>query len=78
MNMVTECFIIVKYATMYFPNGFADYPHNVSHTHSWKAVGLAKHHYPTKEDAQEDLGRLLDFNPTACYGIVKSEIPHGH
>lgn len=64
-------FIIVKYAEDYYPSGFAPEVASVGGTYSAAQCGINTEVYTDKVEAERDLLRLRDFNPTVGYGIVR-------
>ena len=66
-------FIIVKYALDHWPTGKAPIEASVYGSYSARELGIKSTSYPSKEAAEPDLEKLMEFNPTVHYGIVEVE-----
>jgi len=66
-------YIIVKYAKTNFSNGKAPIWHSVFGTYSAVQCDIIKEVYYHFVDAQTDLDKLNNFNPSVGYGIVELE-----
>jgi hypothetical protein len=64
-------YIIVKYADHTYPDGKAPITASVFNTYSANSVGVTNELYHSKEEAEIDLRKLQEFNPTVFYGIVE-------
>lgn len=64
-------YIIVKYATYHHPGGEATVEYSVHGSYTARQCGVDKQIYDSEDDAQSDLEKLSDFNPTVDYGIVR-------
>lgn len=64
-------YIIVKYATYFHPKGEAVIEHSAYCSYTARQCGVTKQVYDSEEEAQPDLEKMADFNPTVDYGIVR-------
>jgi hypothetical protein len=62
-------FIIVKYASDWWPEG-APLSASVFDSHSARKVGVTKRTYETPQEAQPDLEKLRSYNESVEYGVV--------
>jgi hypothetical protein len=65
--------IIVKYATEYYPKGKAPMEASVFGTYTARECGVTQKTYTSPIEADFDLRKLMEFNPSVGYGIVEVE-----
>ena len=63
--------IIVKYAEHYYPNGKAPSDASVFGSYSAKECGVEQQSYASPIEADFDLRKLREFNPSVDYGLVE-------
>lgn len=63
-------FIIVKYANQVEGDG-APISESVYGTYTANEVGVEQEIYSSIEEAQDDLAKLKEYNPTVGYGVVR-------
>ena len=65
-------FIIVKYASVYFPDGKAPLFYHVYDTYTAREVGMTKPFFTSREEAESWLPKMNSFNPTVDYGVLEA------
>lgn len=75
----SPAFIIVKYASadmrdFYYQKNYRFTQGDSAHlTFTARQVGLPMHPFSSREEAQPWLDKMIEFNPSAGYGIVEIE-----
>lgn len=70
-------YIIAKYAKDYYPDGRAPLLASIINTYTARSCGISIETYKTREAAEPDLTKLVEFNPSAGYGIVEVDADYG-
>lgn len=65
-------YIIVKYAEEFWPKKKAPYSCHILGSYSAQEIGGVKEYYLSKKEAEPDLKKLQELNPTVGYGIVEA------
>lgn len=63
--------IIVKYAEDFYPAGKAPISASVYGSYSARECGVTQETYTSPIEADFDLGKLKEFNPSVGYGLVE-------